>query len=305
MTRRDFGYRPTSFSMRSITSVPMMTRGVSGTPPDDSSAPGDAPAIPDLEVFVAELSMTEEVLHSIQKLPATVAELRLPSTVDCLTVHELQSVLHALKIPVATIDFLKNGRDKSKRDRASQKKATMLNLLAAKFGEQWGVVHEMLSQKKTSNNSRRKKPAHDVPASGYNAEKLDLIYRPLDAVLNETLSSLYRSGALPTRDSLIFLSDAEYESVKQFHLAMHPRDPEASEFTDGCDTAALEYLIGTLRETTVALETYYELASTAKLYVEKLVKHHEERGHAYGEGKIFLSQGEQESSEDPGELGND
>jgi hypothetical protein len=283
----------------------MMTRGVAGTLLEDSSAPGDTPAIPDLEAFVAELSMSDDILHSIQKLPATITELRLPSAVDLLPVHELQSVLRALTVPVAAIEFLKGCPTKDKRDRASQRKAVMLRLLAAKFGEQWGTLREMLGQKKTSNAKGRKKTAHDAPGSAYDADKLDLIYRPLDAALNETLSSVYRSGVLPTRDRLIFLSDAEYESVKQFHLAMQPRDPEVSVSADGCDTAALEYLLGTLKDTTAALETYYEVASTAKLYVEKLVKHQEDRGRAYGDGKIFVLQGEQESSEDTGELAND
>jgi hypothetical protein len=283
----------------------MTTRGVSGTLADDSKVPADSPAIPDLEVFVAELSMSEEVLHSIQKLPATVAELRLPSAVDCLPIHELQSVLHALSVPAATTDFLKNSRSKDKRDRASQKKAAMLHLLAAKFGEQWGELHELLRQKKTLNANQRKKAAHEGQVSAYDAEGLDVINRPLDAALNETLSSLYRSAVLPTRESLIFLSDAEYESVRQFHVAMHPRVPEASDSADGCDTAALEYLFGTLRDTTAALETYYEVASTAKLYVDKLIRHHEERTHAYGDGRIFISPGDRESSEDQGEIGND
>jgi hypothetical protein len=181
----------------------------------------------------------------------------------------------------------------------------MLDLLAAKFGEQWGRLREILGQKKISNPNRRKKSANDITGSGYDADKLDLIYRPLDAALNETLSSVYRSGVLPTRDRLIFLSDAEYESVKQFHLTMHPRAPEVSDSAEGCDTAALEYLFGTLRDTTAALETYYELATTARLYVEKITKHHEERRHAYGDGKMFIAQADQESSEDPGELGND
>jgi hypothetical protein len=73
MSRRDSGYRPTSFSIRSITTGPMTTRGLSTAPlPDDSPAGSEPPAIADLEAYVAELTIPDEILHSIQKLPATI-----------------------------------------------------------------------------------------------------------------------------------------------------------------------------------------------------------------------------------------
>jgi hypothetical protein len=281
----------------------MTTRGVSSAPASEELPIIPDPSIgPDLETYVADLSLTEEVLHSIQRLPTTVAELRQASTVDVLTVHELQSVLQSLSIPVATIDFLKGGRS---RDRVGQKKAVMLNLLATKFGEQWGALHDLLSQKKASAGGRRRKSGHDVPGLAFDTDRLDVAYRPIDAVLNDALSTVYQSGTLPARNSLIFLSDMEYESVKQFHAVMNPRAVEPIDSADGSDTAAIEYLFGTLKDTTAALEGYYELASTAQLYIEKLVKHHEERGMGYGDGKLFLSQGDQESSEEQGELGNE
>jgi hypothetical protein len=182
----------------------------------------------------------------------------------------------------------------------------MLHLLAMRFGEHWAVLHELLGRRKpASGGGRRRKSAHDAAEFGFDTDHLDLGFRPFESALNDALSSVYRSASVPSRDSLIFLSDAEYESVRQFHAAIHPQRMETGGPGDGGDTAPLEYLLGTLKETTAALEQYYELAATARLYVEKIVKNHEERGHAYVDGKGCLSQGDQDSSEDPGEIGGD
>jgi hypothetical protein len=178
----------------------------------------------------------------------------------------------------------------------------MLNLLAIKFGDQWNGFHELIRQRKVAvNPPRRRKPAQDAFGASFDIAGLDFGFRPPESSLNAAISSVYQSDILPSRESLIFLSDAEYESVKQFHAAVHPRGPLAS--ADGNETAAIEYLVGVLKETTASLEAYYDLANTARLYVDRLVKHHEEHEHAYGDGKLFLSQGDQESSEDQGELG--
>jgi hypothetical protein len=59
------------------------------------------------------------------------------------------------------------------------------------------------------------------------------------------------------------------------------------------DTAGIEFLFGALKDTTVALETYDQIA--ARLYVEKLMRHDGERGLTCGEGKLSLSHGDQAS----------
>jgi hypothetical protein len=281
----------------------MTTRGLSNaTPaPDDSPTGPDSSLTSDLETFTSELIISDDVLHSIQKLPSTAAELRLPSAVDCLSVHELHSVLQTLNVPLTNVDLLKSGRGKDKHDRGGQTRSTMLNLLVTKFGDRWGALHEMLRQKRTAANAGRKqKSPHDATLS-FDLAGMEVGFCPKESALNEALSSVCVSEKFPTRDRLIFLSDSEYESVKQFHAAIHPRGTEVPSHQSASETTALEYLIGTLKETTAALEMYYNLASTAKLYVDGIVKHHEERSRVLGDGKLLISQTEQEPSEDPGD----
>jgi hypothetical protein len=259
--------------------------------------PPDPTVAIDIEAFAAELQVSDDVLRSIQKLPSTCAELRLPSTVDCISTQELQAVLASLSIPHKPIlDSLRSLRGKDRPDRPTYLKTKMLALLAARFGEQWSVLHEILRQRRNAPSVGRRPKSTPESGIALDLRAIDRFVQPYQSALNDALALVHRSDVLPSRDSLIFLSDAEYQSVRHYYEATHPRLPD---FGDDCEGTAIEYLVGALKETTTALESYYNIASAARLYVDRIVKHQAECGPASGDGRMFTVQGDAASSEDP------
>jgi hypothetical protein len=172
----------------------------------------------------------------------------------------------------------------------------MLSLLVSKVGSEWTNLHNMLKKKRL--HMRGRKPQKPEGAEMLiDLSAIDKCFQPYQSALDSCLSAVNRAVKMPPRSQLIFLSDDEYRIVKEYFAATHSSPIEEQKLEDEGDVMALEYLVGTLKETTAALEAYYEVASITKLFVDRIMQFQSERN-AQGVTDFGLAVIDQESSDE-------
>jgi hypothetical protein len=249
----------------------MVTRGVTSneTPSPDEPVAVAADVPKELDAILDDLQIPDDVLQSIQKLPATAAELQ-HTAVDLLSRAELQNVWERLRaIPPLNAAAFSAGTPRTT--------AQYLEALANRFGEAWATVHARLCPQipapmEPPNPKFRQRWSDDSIESQFDFSGLETILLPYRAGVSAALGTVQTATSMPSRERLIFLSDADYAAVKEYFAAIHP--PTLGELmeTEGATLPVMEYMVGALKETTAALEEFYDIASSAQLFVERIAE---------------------------------
>lgn len=248
-------YRPTSFSSRINLGEPMTTRGivVSTNTSDDSNEGSDDSQLFNVETFLKENPLNFNIAGFICRLPQKCSLLTSPESLDCLNMTELISVASALKIIQSqqTIQYSKSRRS---RENIIKIKTKLLTQIAEKFGEQWLTLHDCATDIKNANKStRRKKPTKVSSSASFSTEISEIKLSGAQSGINQALSCIQSSKKMPSRDELIYLTDAEYESAKSFYHSTHSEIVDLKNLPSGnSDVTILQQILSSMRESTSA-----------------------------------------------------
>lgn len=265
-------YRPTSFSSKTPLGEPMATRGVavSTNTSDDSN---DGSEVNNIEDFLRENPLPDEAINLICRLPPNCNLLTSDDSIDSLTMSELITVSHALKINNVQTLATKTKSRKNKES-GSEAKVQILSLIADKFGENWTILYDIAQDTKNSSRSlRRRKPNKSATSSTSSFEQFEPKLSGNRSEINQALAHTQKSKYPPTRDELIFLTDEEYESALNFYKATHPMFVTPNDKDRGQDVTTLLQVYGVVKETTEAIKSYYQHEQATSKYIEKIKEH--------------------------------
>ena len=184
MSKETNSYRPTSFSMKSITTAPMATRGVSSTNvSDDPNSQNDDSRSSEFALYVSKLP--DDVLGIICRLPIEEDSLTSTQTLDLLTINELLILTKAFDINVdPPLQLVKTKRS---RDRTLQQKEKLMTLVVSKFSGQWSSFYKEV--KKLRNYKRNMKRRRIIKQPSYFDDINQTIPSPFPSTSTSTSTS--------------------------------------------------------------------------------------------------------------------
>lgn len=283
MTTQERNYRPTNFSTKKFptSTSPMATRGgnMDSSIVDDNEDFDPNQKCSDSDEFHA--LAPDEFVPVVCKLPPTAAELSLPETVEYISVNEVTQLMRALHVPFTNQSFVnliksRNQKKANNREKGNQRKLEMLKYLANYFGDYWAVIHEDAENRNTGLFKMRKHGK--INDSLTFPKNLDTQFSAYQTELNTALAMLHQCDEMPSRSELIFLSNEEYENAKSYFRTIHPEYVKIKKpSTKASDTLTLEFLLGKIRETSDAIDSFYSAAYMAKTFIERIDQHQKQK----------------------------
>lgn len=268
-------YRPTSFSSKTVLGEPMATRGVvvSTNTDDESNDQSEDQRVIDVETFLKENPLPEEVANLICRLPSMCSRLTSPEYYDSLNMNEILTVARALKINTSQSGAI-SMKSRRSRERGLQTKAQILSAISEKFGEQWTTMYDIANEIRNSSRSLRRRKQNKSPIdSNYSFDTNETKLNGSHSEINRALSYIQTAVKLPTRDELIFLTDEEFDQAIRFYRATHSEIIDLDQLPGGTDITTLQQIVGTTRETTKALYSCYQKAMINKKFIDKIKEH--------------------------------
>lgn len=266
-------YIPAGISLKKSSKVtsPMSTRVVTsedGNVDDKDDNDNSEEYKEELPAF--NILAPDELLRVVCKLPSLASELAIPDNVEFVSVNEVQSLLKALGVtfnPSNYNNIIKNKATRrfNNREKGNQRKYEMLKQLGKHFGNYWTVIHENAEQRSEFPSKLAKKKKDQVIPLNYGLQ-----YSPYRSDISSALSLLHQRERMPSRNEFLFLSDEEYENAKIYFKTIHPDTLKTNNDSSSHEILTLEYLLGKIKETSDAIDDFYNAAYTASAFIERI-----------------------------------
>ncbi|KAH0787730.1 hypothetical protein GPJ56_008387 [Histomonas meleagridis] len=245
--RETSSYRPTSFSLKSVSPEHMSTRK-GKMPANKKSQKTSKKSI--IQSMLTEDQITDDIVEIISKLPPSAKDLLADDTPDKVTLDELYSLLNALNI-----EFTKPKR------RRSSHRIKMLRILYDNVSDHWKAIYQY-SQSRVQINEKQPKEQPSKPAP-----RSMQLHQPF---LNSALSAIHQTDRMPTREEFIFMNDDEYETAIEYFRATHPPSVPIQNNSKPRETPLFEYTYGQMKCTTAALKKCCNTLKKARWYVDMI-----------------------------------